>query len=396
MKSLQNQPSPHPSANRRLKILFFTASLGGGGAEMHLLRVLNHLDRQQFSHALAVARGGGSYEAALAQDIPLHVLETGNLPSSTLTLLRSMRPLRNLVQQMQPDILCAVMGHANTIAAFALRGLVQRPQLVLCVQNPPSLQSKDAIVNSLFRSLIPSVYSQADRIVALSQGVARDLQRLVPKIEERLKVIYNAGVDGRVCQGATAPLPPDLAIPRPLIVSCGRLTAQKDYPNLLDAFAQVRQVLPATLWILGEGKLRSKLEQKIESLGLAESVKLLGFQTNPYQYMAAADLFVLSSIYEGFGNVLAEAMACGTPIVSTDCPFGPGEIITQGANGLLVPTGDSLALAQAMLEVLSNPSLQRQLIDAGLRRAQDFHSQTIAAAYGRLFQDLAGTRAIAA
>ncbi|MBE9011851.1 glycosyltransferase, partial [Pseudanabaenaceae cyanobacterium LEGE 13415] len=219
-----------------------------------------------------------------------------------------------------------------------------------------------------------------------------DLLQFVPTAH--VEVIYNAGVDEQVLAGANQPLSVDC--PRPLIVTCGRLAEQKGYPYLLEAFAQVRRVMPASLWILGEGKLRSSIEQKIRELGLTDSVTLLGFQNNPYQYMKAADLFVLASIYEGFGNVLVEAMACQTPVVATDCPSGPGEIITHHLNGLLVPPADSFALSQAMLDVLSNPSLQCKFSIAGQHRAQDFHSQTIAAAYGRLFQSLVSIPAVAA
>jgi glycosyltransferase involved in cell wall biosynthesis len=369
-----------------IKVLFFTPSLGGGGAEKHLLRVVNHLDRQRFCPAIAVVRSGGSYESALVEDVPLHVLETGRIPSSTVQMIRALRPLRKLVQQEKPDILCSVLGHANTIAALAIRNLPNRPKLVLSVQNPPSLETQTAWISSLFRAFVPYVYPQADRVIALSRGVADDLQRLVPGICDRTDVIYNAGVDSQVLEGATEQL--SQAIPRPLIVTCGRLAEQKGYSYLLEAFAQVRRVLPASLWILGEGKLRSQIEQQIQALGLSEDVKLLGFQPNPYSYMAAADVFVLASIYEGFGNVLVEAMACGTPVISTDCPFGPGEIITHNLNGLLVPPSDSNTLAKVILNLLSDPFLQRQLAESGQRRAQDFQSRAIASAYGQVFQDL--------
>lgn len=358
---------------------------------MHLLRVVNHLDRQKFQPAIAVVRSGGSYESALAPDVPLHVLKTGQLRSSTVQMLRSLRPLRALIRQEQPDIVCSLLGHANTIAALAIRNLPQRPKLVLGVQNPPSLQS-EVFVNSVFRALIPYTYSQADRVIALSKGVAEDLLRFVPNI--RVDVIYNAGVDEQVIDGANQPL--SGTIPHPLIVTCGRLAEQKGYPYLLEAFAQVRRVMPASLWILGEGKLRSSIEQKIRSLGLTQDVKLLGFQSNPYQYMKAADVFVLASIYEGFGNVLVEAMACGTPVIATDCPSGPGEIITHNLNGILVPPADPFALSQAMLNVLSNPSLQHKFSIAGQRRAQDFQSQSIAASYSHLFQSLVSIPALAA
>jgi glycosyltransferase involved in cell wall biosynthesis len=367
-----------------MNVLFFTSSLGGGGAEMHLLRIINHLDRQQFRPSLALARSGGSYEPHLAEDVPVHYLNTGKLPSSTLQMARAILPLRHLIQTTQPDLVCSVMGHANTVATLATMALPQRPPLVLSVQNPPSLQSKNWLIKQLLLTLMPRLYPQADRIVALSQGVAADLRQRVPAVGDRIEVIPNAGLDDRVLAGARQPLP-QTAIPRPLIVACGRLTEQKGFPNLLQAFAQVRQQLPAQLWIVGEGPQRSVLQNQIQALGLSDCVTLLGFQPNPFQYMAAADLFVLSSLYEGFGNVIVEAMACGAAVVATDCPAGPRDIITPGVNGLLVPPANVEALSEAMITVLTDPTLRQRLAAGGQRRAQEFHSQTIAAAYGQLF-----------
>jgi glycosyltransferase involved in cell wall biosynthesis len=136
---------------------------------------------------------------------------------------------------------------------------------------------------------------------------------------------------------------------------------------------------------MGVGELQQCLEEQIRALGLTHCVRLLGFQQNPYQYMAAADVFALSSIFEGFGNVIVEAMACGTPVVATDCPYGPAEIISDGVNGLLVPPARADALASALLRVLTDPALKKQLSCNGQKRSQDFHAQAIASAYGEMF-----------
>jgi glycosyltransferase involved in cell wall biosynthesis len=167
-------------------------------------------------------------------------------------------------------------------------------------------------------------------------------------------------------------------------VGCGRLTPQKGFADLIDAFTRVRAVLPASLWIVGEGEERGRLERQIRRLGLTDSVRLLGFRRNPYQYLAAADVFALSSRYEGFGNVVVEAMACNTPVVATDCPYGPAEIISDGLNGVLTPPADAEALSQAIIRVLKDPSLQRRLAERGRIRSQDFTAPKIADVYGDL------------
>ncbi len=377
------------NCDKRLHIMSFTSSLGRGGAEMHLLRVLNHLDRQRFTLSLALARKGGSYEPELNQDVKVHFLETGNIVSSTLQMVRAIAPLRQLIQAEQPDVVCSVMRHANIATLLATYNLPNKPKLVLSLQNPPSILSKNVVLQWLMRSLMPHLYPQADQIIALSQGVADDLQTLVPTVGDRTKVIYNAGVDHRVMKDAAQALPEQVAIDRPLIVTCGRLVGQKGFLYLIEALAKVRQSIPAHLWIIGEGPQRPMLERKIRKLGLTPHIKLLGFQQNPYQYMAAADVFVSSSIYEGFGNVIVEAMACGVPVIATDCPSGPREIINNEINGLLVETANPEALATAIIRLLKNPELKQRLANAGQARAQDFHSQAIASAYGQLFLEVA-------
>ncbi|MEB3357732.1 MAG: glycosyltransferase, partial [Synechococcales bacterium] len=373
-----------------IKLLFFTSSLGGGGAEMHLLRILNHLDRNRFQLSLALAQAGGAYESRLAKDVALHHLNTGAIASSTLRMMRAIVPLRRLIQREQPDVVCSVLDHANLAALIATQGLAARPTVVLNVENTLSAQYRYQRsmhpTNWLLRSLIPILYPKADHIIAASQGVAHDLKYLVPSVSDRISVIYRACVDQQVQQSAAQPLPHGLPVSRPLIVACGRLTEQKGFLSLLDTFAIVRQSIPASLWIIGEGPQRAQLEARIQNLKLTDCVSLLGFQANPYALMQAADLFVLSSRYEGFGIVIVEAMACGTPVIAVDCPSGPSEIISHGVNGLLVPPDDRQALASSIVNLLNNSAQQAQLAIAGRQRAQNFHSQTIAATYGQLFR----------
>ncbi len=360
---------------------------------MHLLRVVNALDRAVFLPLVAVAQAGGSYESALAEDVPIYSLNPAGISSSTVRMVRAVRPLRQLIQAHRPDLVCSVMDHANLVAIFACRGLPQRPRLVVCTQNSPLAQYGRGWhpLDRLVLEGMARLYPQSDCIVALSKGVAAEVQGLVnpPRTSHStpIEVIYNAGVDGAVKRGGQEGLMLRQGqTPRlPLLVACGRLHPQKGYPYLLEALARVRQTLPVQLWIVGEGPLRPALEHQIQRLGLTHAVQLLGFRANPYQYMAAADLFVLPSLYEGFGNVIVEAMACGTPVLATDCPHGPAEILEQGKHGLLVPPANVDALAQGMLTILQDPALREQYRRQGLARSQDFQASTIARHYGHTF-----------
>jgi glycosyltransferase involved in cell wall biosynthesis len=171
------------------------------------------------------------------------------------------------------------------------------------------------------------------------------------------RVIHNPVVTPGLLAQATARLDHPWFAPGqpPVILSAGRLTRQKDHETLVRGFALLRERTPARLIILGEGEERGNLERLTGQLSLRADVQLPGFTLNPFAYMARARLFVLSSRWEGFGNVLAEAMACGAPVVSTDCPSGPAEILQNGVFGRLSPVGDAPALASAMLEALTLP-----------------------------------------
>jgi glycosyltransferase involved in cell wall biosynthesis len=175
----------------------------------------------------------------------------------------------------------------------------------------------------------------------------------------KVKVIYNPTVTPEIFRKATEPVQHPWFVDNrvPIILAAGRLHRQKDFPTLLRAFSLLRQNRPCRLVILGDGKKRRRkaLRQLAKQLGIEKDVSLPGFVENPFAYMARANLFVLSSAWEGFGNVIVEALACGCPVVSTDCRSGPREILDNGRYGRLVPVGDPEALARAMLEALDDP-----------------------------------------
>ncbi|MEM1370029.1 MAG: glycosyltransferase [Cyanobacteria bacterium P01_H01_bin.15] len=376
---------------QRKTILFFTTRLGGGGAEMHLLRLLNTIDRERFEPHVAVVRGQGSYENELRTDVPVHVLTRG-ISSSSLGQVFSIWPLRRLILKLRPELVCSVMTKANMVMMLANLGLNPRPIVVGCVQNNIEVQFKQSR-NPADWWVLPAVrhlYPRFDHIIITATGLISSLGRIVQNESLPISAIPNACLEiAAVEQASQTPLPAALSIQRPLIVACGRLTEQKGFAYLLNAIARVKSsISEIQLWLLGEGKLQAELESQVKSLNLQDNVSFLGFQPNVFRFMAAADIFVLSSLFEGFGNVVVEAMAAGAPVISTDCPFGPGEIITSGVNGLLVPTKDEQALATAILELLNAPAQRQKLSDAGRHRALDFGVATITARYQALFEQL--------
>jgi len=197
-------------------------------------------------------------------------------------------------------------------------------------------------------------YPWADGVVAVSKGVADDLAQVTKISRDRIQVIYNPIVTPEFREKTRAPLqhPWFESGEPPVILAVGRLTGQKDFVTLIEAFARVRRTQPARLLILGEGEERAVLEEKVKELGLEQDASLPGFVANPYPYMCRAKVFVLSSRWEGLPGVLIEALYCGAPLVATDCPSGPREVLAGGKHGQLVPVGNAGALAQGIHDAL--------------------------------------------
>lgn len=376
--------------SKRMHVLFLTTRLHGGGAEMHMIRVVNHLPRDQFQISVATLRAGGDYEALLEPDVGRYVLYQGTMQSTTWSLLQSALPLRKLLRELRPDVLCAILDGPGVLASMVCRSLADPPKLVTSVQC--SISEVYAPWHPVRRAILAGMkrwYPHADKVIAISYGVANDMYSHIPQVRNHTQVIYNASVDDRVLKAAKlTPTHDPARVDGPLVVACGRLTAQKGFDDLLKAYQKVHSRCGGQLWILGTGEDRDTLTELAGSLGIGGNVRLLGFQPNPYAFMASADLFVLSSRFEGLGMVVAEAMASGAPVVSTDCPHGPAEILRDSESGLLVPVSDPDALADAMLRVLKDESIARRLRERGHARAADFHARNIAAEYGRLFQGL--------
>jgi glycosyltransferase involved in cell wall biosynthesis len=299
-------------------------------------------------------------------------------------VLLSLPRLVRYLQDVQPSALLSAMEHANLVAILAWRWARVPTRLVVSVHNTMSIatqhapQSKARLIPMLARWLYP----QAHRVVAVSHGVATDILHLYQLPTAKVEVIYNPVVTPELMIQSqdTVEHPWLTAGEPPIILGVGRLTAQKDFATLIRAFARVRQSHEARLIILGEGEDRPILERLVRELGLQEWVALPGFVENPYAWMRRAAVFVLSSRWEGLPTVLIEAMACGTPVVATDCPSGPREILEGGKWGKLVPVGDAVGLAEAICQTLKEGSpsdLSIRASDFSLERAVESYLQVL-------------------
>lgn len=374
-------------SHRRVRLLCFIPNLGDGGAQTHLIRLVNSLDRDAFDTTVVSGRKGGVHESSLAGHISLQYLLETRRSWWPVDVMRWVLPLRRLISTTRPDIVLSILDHANCAALLAAQGLPNRPKVVSVVQTPLSVHYGQLPFAKRVYALtwIKSMYPKSDLIIACSRGALEDVSKSIPGLGGRLRFVYN-------CIDTPGALP---AVPRapdssPLVVACGRLSKQKGFDLLLHAMTILRRKMPVRLRIIGEGEDRAKLEKLRSQLSLEQCVEMPGFTTNVLEEVAAGNVFALSSVWEAFGNVIVEAMSCGTPVVASDCPYGPAEIITHGVNGLLFRSGSVEEMAASIEHVLNDGDLARRLSAAALVRARDFRSPVIARQYQRILFEMVG------
>jgi glycosyltransferase involved in cell wall biosynthesis len=355
-------------------IALFTRDLAGGGVGRVIVNLTKGFVGRGLKVDLVLARARGPYLGQLQSQVRVVDLEVNRT-------LRCVPGLTGYLRRERPQALIAFTDGANVVALWAKR-LARVPTRVL-ISTHTNVSQHARQATKMRGRLIPHFarrfYRWADGVIAVSQGVADDLAETARLDRRQIRVIYNPVDTEAIIQLAKEPLQhPWFAPGAPsVILSAGRLTRQKDFPTLLQAFDRVRRRRPARLLILGEGEDRAALEHLAHELGCAADLSLPGFVDNPYPFMRAARMFVLSSAWEGFGNVLIEAMALGTPVIATDCPWGPAEILDGGDFGLLVPVGDVGALAEAIEKELDAARPRGY----GRARAAEFASDRVAAAY---------------
>lgn len=327
------------------KLAIYLPSLAGGGAERAMLNLAQGLTERGCAVDLVLARAQGPYLKEVDEPIQLVDLQASRV-------LTSLPRLARYLQREQPVALISALNYANVVAIWARRVAGVSSRVLVNEQNTisRSAPSSRRWRQRMVPHLVKRFYPWADYVIGNSTGVATDLREVTGLPAERVKILYNPVVTPDVKRKAREPLshPWFEEGQPPVIVAVGRLTKQKNFPGLVRAFARVRQDRSARLMILGEGVDRPVLEDLVRQLDVEDDVALPGFVDNPYAYVSRAALYVLSSRWEGLPTVLIEALYCGPPIVATDCPSGPKEILENGRHGALVPVGDDEALAEAI------------------------------------------------
>lgn len=333
-----------------MHIGLFVPNLGSGGSEKVTLTLSGALHRAGHQVSLVAA----SCEGPLAEAVPAGIELVG---LGRRRVRSAVAPLSKWLKRTQPAVLISSQVHSNVVAFLAHRLARSSARLIVREDSTPTrnIGRMREPARSITRALMSIAYRGADTVVAVSSAAAADLQNFLPVRLERLAIVYNPVISANIAALANEEVTHAWFTERaPVILSVGRLSEEKDHSILIRALATMRAHADARLLILGEGPLRADLERLVASLGLRGRVSMPGFVANPYPYMSKADLFVLSSRFEGLPGVLIEALACGCRVVSTDCPSGPREILKQGALGMLVPVGDVTAMSLAMEASLSS------------------------------------------
>ena len=353
----------------RRKICFVLPSLNGGGAERAAVQILNGLDPNEWDRSMFLFAREGPYLAEVDPSIAI-------TSADSASRWGRWRALRSFIARERPDLVMAFLSFFSVLSAA--RAANTRATVVFNLQTPMSAFLTDADYHwrrgwykTPFAAVARVGYAAADLIIATSHGVARDLTGSFGIDPDRIRVLANPVDLDRVRAAIAEPIEAAIlpAGEAPLIVAAGRLAEAKNYPLMIEAFAMLRQRMPARLCILGQGELEGELRQLIVARGLSGAVSLAGFQANPWKYIAKADVFLLTSRYEGFGNVLIEAMACGVPVVAT-ASAGTRDIVQHGTDGVLVEAHTASAIADVLLRLLADAG-QLHDLRAGARRATE-------------------------
>lgn len=371
------------STLRGRSLVIYLPDLAGGGTERMHVNLAPHFLAAGMRVTFLLDRRTGPLLDKVPEGVEIHVLGASRQVAAIPKLVEYLR-------SNHVDFFISNMEHGNVISVWA-RKLAGVPTRIITAQHCSFRDQvsrgnwKFKILPMLYRRMLP----KADAIVCVSNGVAAEIADVCDLGLSRINVIYNGAVTAELKQAAEEPIDhPWLGQGEPVLVAAGRLVELKDYPTLLRAFALLVKQKPTRLIILGDGPLRADLGLLAKELGVADRVDLPGFVANPMPFMRQASAFVLTSRAEGFGNVLVEAMACGTPVVSTDCPHGPAEILDYGRFGRLTPPGDAKALADAILDTLEAPLPAAELEE----RAAMFSIRQCVLDYLALFTDLLADR----
>ncbi len=362
----------------RIRLLMTIADLYGGGTERVFSNLLHRLSRDKFDIHVCLWRPVFDYPCP--DDLPVHILGKYKPWHALRTVLR----MRRLIDDLNPDVIFSALRYTNILTGEALARSSRKPRWVCRLGGAPQHELKGPMKLWARRAL-----GRASRVVCNSKGIHDAAIKYLPLDPERVVTIYNLVEFDRIEKLSQQPLP----IKRPsdtfVVLHAGRFHPQKNQSMLLRAFSHMQRK-DSELWICGRGELERKLKALSSRLGIGSRVRWLGFQKNPFPFFRAADCFALTSNREGLNNALIESMYCGTPAVSTRCPYGTEEIIQDGATGILTPLNDVAAFSTALDRIAAAGDLRARMAENAYGFVHDtFNPGRICVQFESLFEELA-------
>ena len=335
-------------------LAFYVPSLTVGGAERVTVTIANGLAEKGYNVELLVSFCEGEFKKKVRGDVRLLDLETPSIPG--IGIGAAVPALRQYLRTESPSVIFSQMTYANNVCLVAHRLAGSDAVAVPTVHNTLGVQESPK--KKFVEWLAGRLSDRADQFVAVSQGAAESIVEHVGVSPEDVTVLHNPIPIEEVRMRSRGPVDHEwVGVPEyEVVLGVGRLEPQKNFGSFLEAFSQVHETRPQTRAIIvGRGSERDELEQLTRDLEISDKVSFPGYVENPYGYMAGASVLAMSSVHEGLPTVLIEALACGCPVVSTDCPSGPYEILAGGEVGPLVPVGDDTAIAEAICATLEQP-----------------------------------------
>lgn len=350
------------------KLLFVIPSLGCGGAEKILIQLLAALNKDSYETELIVFQQRVLGCASFQVSLPVTDLKKKGAYDTLKLILK----LTRAIKEKQPDLIISFITYANylTLIAKIISGTTTP---IVVAEHGVVSKIGTGLSGTIKKLIVRTVYPWATRVIAVSDGSRKELIQKFKLSEDKITVIPN-GVDikhiNRLAQETVSH--PWFNERIPIFITIGRLSKVKNHKLLICAFSLLAQKGDYRLAIIGEGDQESNLQELAKFLRVESKVAFLGYQPNPYSYLKKASVFVLSSSWESFSLVIVEAMCLRVPVISTDCPFGPREIIDNKINGILVKPHNAQSLAKAMYDLVSNDSLMKKYGENGFKKSQSF------------------------
>lgn len=384
-----------------LRILFLHPTYTFGGAERTALNLLEGLDKEQYKVTLVTSKKISGYFSHLPiekiifiDDIGIDVWFNQVNTAGIKKFWSDVRIIGNLIKNESPDITLGMMYYASSLISLAKKLFRLKTKIISSPRGPLTPYINTFILNNkterLFWKLnfyFLCMYS--DGLIVATEGTKRDCIENFRAEGAKIRVINN-GIDASYVRKRSTE---EIAIEIPqgfyVISTAGRLAYEKSLFVLFKALVLLKDVERIKLLIIGDGPMRSELEMLSENLGIRDDVYFLGFQENPYKYIKASDIFVHTCLLEGFGNVIVEAMSCGVPVIATNCPYGPGEIINNGQNGILVPMNDEKALSKDIGSLLRDEKRRAEISLQAYQRALYFSVDRMVKSYEEFFSEIA-------